>query len=516
MTDRPLLDALSGRPTRLGRLRDAVLLDPARRRLAAGIVPLAVTLLAAVLRLWDLGHPHELAFDERYYVKDAWSLWTLGYEGRWEEGANELLPSGDTGLLGTDASFIVHPPLGKWIIALGMGLLGPGSSVGWRLTTALLGVATVLVLYFLTLALTRSIAWAGVAGTLLAIDGVTLVLSRMALLDGILAFFLVLGVWFVVLDRQRTLPLLTPPGPDEPPPAWGPVLWRRPWLLAAGVALGAACAVKWSGLYALAALGLYVVATDALARRRAGVLFWPTDAVVRQGPVSFLLLVPVAALTYLVSWTGWLVTEGGYDRGSAANPLVALWNYHRAMYNFHVGLASGHPYESPAWQWPLLMRPTAFWVGEDTTECLGGHCIAVISSVPNPVIWWGACAASVYLVYRLVRGFARRAPMPWILGVPLVGIAMTWVPWLLYPERTIFQFYTVAIAPFLVLALALVLREIAGRRDDPLHRRQSGERTVGIFLVVAVLVSMFFYPVWTGMTVPYEFWRLHNWLPTWV
>ena len=103
-----------------------------------------------------------------------------------------------------------------------------------------------------------------------------------------------------------------------------------------------------------------------------------------------------------------------------------------------------------------------------------------------------------------------------IKAIPLVGLAVTYVPWLLTPGRTIFQFYTVAMMPFLVIALALALRDLAGRRRDPLHRRQSGERTVMVFLVLAVLVSAFFYPIWTGINVPYTFWLVHNWLPGWV
>lgn len=93
---------------------------------------------------------------------------------------------------------------------------------------------------------------------------------------------------------------------------------------------------------------------------------------------------------------------------------------------------------------------------------------------------------------------------------------MTYLPWLMFPDRTIFQFYTVVMMPFLVLALTVTLRIIAGRREDPLPRRQSGERTVLIYLGVVVLVSAFFLPLWTGMSVPYDFWRLHNWLPGWV
>ena len=513
----PLLPPPARRSTLWGRFRTRFLDDPEWTGLLRWFAPLLITSLAAVLRLVNLDRPHTLAFDETYYVKDAWSLWTLGYEGTWGEVANEQLLSGDTSALGEQGSFIVHPPLGKWIIALGMALFGPASSGGWRLTTAILGAATVLVVYLIALAMTRSMPVATIASLLLAIDGLSIVMSRIALLDGILTFFVMLGFLFVLLDRRRTIPRVERPDAEAPDPLWGRVLWRRPWIVAAGLALGAATAVKWSGLYALAGLGIYLVVTDALARRRAGVVFWPTDAAVRQAPVTFLLLVPPALLVYLASWTGWLMTSAGYDRASDANPLTALWNYHQAMYGFHVGLATGHPYESPAWQWPLLLRPTAVWVDSTDQSCWGtDHCIAVITAVPNPLIWYGGIAAAVYLLYRFVRGLIQRTPMPWQYGIPLVGLAVTYVPWLLTPGRTIFQFYTVAMMPFLVIALALALRDLAGRRRDPLHRRQSGERTVMVFLVLALLVSAFFYPIWTGINVPYTFWLVHNWLPGWV
>jgi dolichyl-phosphate-mannose--protein O-mannosyl transferase len=494
----PLLPAPEERLTRYGRLRDRILLDPDWRRSLRWLAPLVVTAIAAVLRLINIGHPHQLAFDETYYVKDAWSLWTLGYEGTWGEGANDAFVTLQQLPLSEQGSFIVHPPLGKWLIALGMAIGGPDNSAGWRLATALLGTASVLLVYLIARMLSGSIVVATVAGLLIALDGLSIVLSRIALLDGILTFFVLLGVLFVLLDRRRTIPLLERRDPEAPDPFWGPILWRRPWLIAAGLALGAACAVKWSGLYVLAAFGLYVVVTDALARRRAGVILWPTDAAFRQGPVSFLLLVFPALAVYLISWTGWFVTAGGYDRQSDANPLVALWKYHQSMLGFHVGLNRGHPYASPAWEWPFLLRPTAVWVGTDPAPCGVDHCMAVISAVPNPLIW------------------VLRQPVGPEISVPLVGLAATYIPWLLFPERTIFQFYTVVMVPFLVIALALTLRVIAGRRDDPLYRRQSGERTVLIFLVFVVLVSAFFYPLWAGISVPYDFWRLHNWLPGWV
>ncbi|GAA1131767.1 phospholipid carrier-dependent glycosyltransferase [Microbacterium natoriense] len=512
----PLLPAPEERLTRYGQLRDSILRSPDWGRMIHWFAPLVITLLAGVLRLVNLGHPHQLAFDETYYVKDAWSLWTLGYEGTWGENANEAFITLQQLPLDAKGAFIVHPPLGKWLIALGMALGGPDNSVGWRLATALLGTGTVLLTYLIARRLTGSVVVASVASGLLAIDGLSIVLSRIALLDGILTFFIMLGVLFILYDRERTIPLLERRDDDAPDPMWGRVLWRRPWLVAAGLAFGAACAVKWSGLYVLAAFGLYVVVTDALARRRAGVVLWPTAAAVKQGPVSFVLLVVPAFAVYLASWTGWLVTSGGYNRDLDPNPFASLWRYHQAILNFHVGLTSGHPYASPAWEWPLLLRPTAVWVGAEPSGCGTEHCIAVISSIPNPLIWYAAVAASVYLLYRLVRSWIAKQPLDPALTYPLIGLAATYVPWLLFPERTIFQFYTVAMMPFMVIGLAVTMRVIAGRREDPLHRRQSGERTVLIFLAFAVLVSAFFYPVWTGMSVPYDFWLLHNWLPGWV
>ncbi|GEC76371.1 dolichyl-phosphate-mannose--protein mannosyltransferase [Microbacterium maritypicum] len=512
----PLLPAPEERSTRYGQLRDRLLRDPDWGRAIRWLAPLVITAIAALLRLINVAHPHQLAFDETYYVKDAWSLWTLGYEGTWGENANDAFITLQQLPLSEQGAFIVHPPLGKWLIALGMAIGGPDNSAGWRLATALLGTASVLLVYLIARRLSGSVVVASVAGTLLAIDGLSIVMSRIALLDGILTFFVLLGVLFVIIDRQRTIPVLERRDPDKPDPFWGPVLWRRPWLIAAGTALGAASAVKWSGLYVLAGFGLYVVVTDALARRRAGVVLWPTAAAFRQGPVSFVLLVFPALAVYLISWTGWLVAAGGYDRQSDPNPLIALWKYHESMLGFHVGLTRGHPYASPAWEWPLLLRPTAVWVDSDPTGCGTDHCIGVISAIPNPLIWYAGVAAAIYLLYRLVRGWITRRPVGPELSIPLVGLAVTYVPWLMFPDRTIFQFYTVVMMPFLVIALAMTLRIIAGTREDPLHRRQSGERTVMIFLAFVVLVSAFFLPLWTGMSVPYEFWLLHNWLPGWV
>jgi dolichyl-phosphate-mannose-protein mannosyltransferase len=41
---------------------------------------------------------------------------------------------------------------------------------------------------------------------------------------------------------------------------------------------------------------------------------------------------------------------------------------------------------------------------------------------------------------------------------------------------------------------------------------------VGITVLLTTIgaVSVFFYPIWTAWQVPYWFWRMHMWLPTWI
>lgn len=480
----------------------------------AWLLPTLVTLLAAVTRLWNLGHPHAIVFDETYYVKDAWSQWQLGYPGTWPDDANQRFAAGETDIFTSDASFAVHPPLGKLLIGAGMALFGAESSFGWRVAVAVFGIATVLALYFLARAVSGSPVVAALASGMLAIDGLGIVMSRVGLLDGILTFFLVLAVWFVVLDRDRHAVRLAAAIDDGAP--WGPVLWNRPWLVAAGAAAGAASAVKWSGVWMLAALGLYAVVSDALIRRRHGIVFWPTDAAIRQGAVSFLLMVPAALAVYLSSWTGWLTTDGGYDRHSEQNALASLWHYHQTIYHAMTGITSEHGYASPAWQWPLLVRPTSMWAhstADGVDGCAGGErgCLEILYSMPNPLLWYAAAAAALWLLYRLARG-----RMPQVAPV-FVAIAAGWLPWLAYPDRTIFQFYTIALWPFLLLVLALALRDVAsGPSGATVERRLAGRRVVVVFLLVALVVSALWFPLWSSVQVPYDFYRLHIWLPGWV
>lgn len=509
-----------------------VLSTPSRLRWWFWGGPSLVVLLAAVLRLWDLGLPHTLVFDETFYVKDAWSLWNNGFETAWPDKADQSFVAGNTTIFLDSASFVVHPPLGKWLIGLGMWLVGPANSFGWRITVAIAGLVIVWLVMLIARRLTGSTLVAVLTGGLMAIDGLAIQLSRVTLLDGILAALTLTGVYLVLVDRQTTPRLLaervSAARAEGHDPMWGPTLWRRPWLILAGVTFGLSAGVKWSGLYFLVALCLYVVIMNAFDRRRLGLHAWLPSTVLRSTVVTFVLTVPAAIVAYLSTWIGWIVTSGGYDRTWADSFVDArwagalswvplwfqnLWHFHTEIYNFHVNLAAAHPYAASPLTWLFLIRPTSMYYAGTTAGqdgCGFDSCAAAISGLPNPLIWWAGTAAVFYLLYRLIRY------RTWQPGFVLVGMVAGFLPWLMYLNRTVFFFYGIVYEPYMILAIGYCIFLALGSRDAPRYRRLAGIRWVAVFGIAAVAISLFFYPVWTGMQIPFWYWQAHMWLPSWV
>ena len=450
---------------------------PVAVRVSGWVATALVTLVAAVTRLVGLGHPSTLVFDEIYYAKDAWSLSHVGYETSWREGADAAFARGDTSLMTTNPSYVVHPQLGKWLISLGMDITGPGHAAGWRLMPAVAGIATVFLLARLTMRLTRSPLLAGLAGLLLAIDGVGITESRIALLDVFIGFFATLSLYCLVRDRQSSRARLARDLAGTPAGTTPTRLHLRPWLLATGVALGLTCSIKWSGLYLTMVVGIIAVAWDVLAMYRTKVPYWFAWGLLVRGGGDFLRTVPVALAVYVAGWWSWFTHPRAYKHGWAAairatgervprdwlpDPLNDLLEYHYQAYRFHINLHDPHPYMSKPSAWLLQLRPTSFhWLDKKAdlpgATCSSGDCVQAITSLGNVAVWWSAFIALVTLLVVLA-GIRR----DWRAWVPLAGYLGLYVPWFLYWERTIFQFYTVAFEPMVVLALTLMLGQVAG------------------------------------------------------
>ncbi|HKJ55376.1 MAG TPA: phospholipid carrier-dependent glycosyltransferase, partial [Nitriliruptoraceae bacterium] len=295
------------------------------------VVPVIVVATAIVTLVATVAHPDRIFFDEVYYVNDARDFLEFGVED----------------------GFIVHPALGKMLIATSITIFGD-TPLGWRLLGAILGAIGVWLVYDLARRLGLRISAAGLAALALALDGVWIAQSHTAMLDIHLGFFVVLGAWALVRDRTHVrraddaalaaaaVPLSVPmpavaatahtasaaavppdsaaattaAGTGIPPSGAGAVESTPPrlrslprpgrwWLVLAGVSFGAGVSVKWSGALALVAAGIVVAGWELARRRRllgsAGDQPWSWLGL----GLGALVLVPLAV--YAVSWIPWFV-----------------------------------------------------------------------------------------------------------------------------------------------------------------------------------------------------------------
>lgn len=563
---RPVPSAFERARHRLARLDD---------RLTAWLAAIAVTLLAFGMRVWHLGTPKQFAFDETYYAKDAWSMANNGYVRNYLQTVDgkkidDAIVAGHTqNIWGDGPSMIVHPEVGKWLIALGEKAFGM-DPFGWRIASAVIGSLMVLVLIRLARRLTGSTMLGLVAGLLLAFDGLQFVLSRLALLDIFLAFFILCGVACVVNDRdwhRSRLAKLVDPAAPPGPAQWGPVagVLFRPWLLLGGVCFGLAIGTKWSAAYSLAAFGVLVWVWSAGARRSFGVRWSLVRGALVDGLPAFVQLVLVAVVVYIVSWTGWLIhadeyeehlsstqytgfikenpcTGSGDDRqtdndtdddatwptadepdksglGEVVQSLRSLWYYHHDVYIFHTHYlnCSSHIYQSQPSGWLLLNRPVGVATnlkvqpGDDGCSAdTGSVCYRQVLLLGTPLLWWGG---SLALIAAAVLWLGAR---DWRYGVAIVGTLSTWLPWLMYDDRPIFLFYAVACLPFMVLAVALVMGKLIGPSRLPSARRTTGVIVAGTFFVLVLLNFAYFYPIWSYGVIPKDAWIHRMWFQRWI
>lgn len=503
------------------------------------LIAAALTLAAALLRFWNLAHPQELIFDETYYVKDAYSLWHFGYERSWSDDADDAFAAGQA-QPGDDASYVVHPPAGKWLIATGMALFGFENAFGWRFAAAAAGTLAVSLTFVLAAKLFRSLFLASVAGILLTVEGHHIVMSRVGLLDIFLMLLVLAAFCTLIADRAwgrrrlaaelaaRYRRVASGSATTAERKEWkramtyGPWLGLRPWRIAAGVLLGVAVSVKLSGLAFMAIFGLLTVWWDANARKTAGIRRWLPGATVLDGLWAFVSIVVVGAIAYIGTWAGWLATAGGYYRNwGAENPgilpdwLASLIHYHVQATTFHTDLDSTHNYASAAWIWPFAGRPVSFYyrTEEDGITCAAEQCSAAILDLPNPLIWWAGllAMAAIFIRWLIVRD--------WRAGAILAIYAAGQLVWVIWPERTMFFFYTVTYTPFLILALTYIAGLWLARSTADgwqLHSRNIAIVGIGIFVLAALALSAYFLPIWMGEPITLEQWQHRMWFQSWI
>ncbi|CAN2173780.1 COG4346 Predicted membrane-bound dolichyl-phosphate-mannose-protein mannosyltransferase [Candidatus Nanopelagicaceae bacterium] len=422
--------------------------------MTAAIAPIAIALISFFLRVVNLDSIKSFIFDEVYYV----------------DGARDLLAYG-VEVAGSKPEFVVHPPVGKWMIAAGIRLFGD-NPFGWRIATALIGSLMILLIGLVAQRLFRDPLLTALASALAALDGMALVHSRTALLDNFLAFFILLATYFFIR--------------------------RNYWL--SGLILGIALATKWSALYYIAAFGL-IALYRAFSHHTGRELIRPTlERFTQFG------LLPIAV--YLTSWSGWFLSDRGWGRDYSSHALSSFINYHQQILGFHTGLTERHTYEANPWSWLFMGRPTSFFY-ESPTGCGSKSCSQEIIALGTPLLWWLALAALALVIGMWFRSIVTRHFDP-AITIIFAGISAGYLPWFFFQERTVFTFYAIVFQPFLILALVYAVRAILLRFE------KSGEIIVATLFILIFLNFVYFLPIYLGDVITYEAWRSRMWFPSWI
>jgi dolichyl-phosphate-mannose--protein O-mannosyl transferase len=508
---------------------------------------LVITAVTGVLRFWNLGHPTRFVFDEVYYAKAGCIL--IGGSDR-----TCRIDSSDEHYWVEhkwDVGSWVHPPLGKWMTAMGIKAFGM-DAFGWRFASAVAGTLVATLVALIAYLLFGSVVWTYVAGLLVAVEHLNHVQARVALLDVHLEFWIVLGFLFLLLDRRwidRRTPAWLPdaepepestvllePGPEAEEPDPAPEvpaaevvvarraarrvpspIWR-PWRFAAGAALGASIAVKWSGLTALAAAVVLTYIWETSRRRRGDIGGWRafgrTIALETFGIALAFAIVPFAV--YMITWFPWF-NHFGWSLKAWWENQTASWQYHQHLTEFALDSKTDtytptHPYYSKAWEWIPMLRPVSFYVRD-----LGPD-IRQILSIGNPMVFWFTAWTIPYAAFSWWR------KRDWRAGYMVVPFLMQWLPWMLV-SRPQFFFYALPLTPFMILATVYALRDMSDA-TIVLHDEETGEVVessrhpyrpiVWAYLILAVGLFAWFWPVLVGNRISDTLWRARVWFRGWI
>jgi len=422
----------------------------------ASAAPILIAIGAFFLRVINLGNPKGFVFDEVYYV----------------DGARDYLRYG-VEVAGSKPEFVVHPPIGKWCIALGIKIFGD-SEFGWRIAAAVAGTLIILIAARLAHELFYSPFLTAITAALMAFDGLLLVHSRTALLDLFLTLFILTAAYF----------------------------WFRRQYWYSGIFFGLALATKWSALYFIALFALVTLFRLLKAT--------PVKESLREVGIRILQFGFLPLGIYLTSWAGWFFSDRGWNRDYASNPLASLFYYHKQMLDFHTSLVEKHSYQANPWGWLIIKRPTSFFY-ESPQGCGSTSCSQEVLALGTPVLWWSATIALLFLIGLWAWQFYQRS-IDKKLTFILLGVIAGYLPWFFFQKRTTFSFYAIVFEPFLVLAIVYCAKLFIDKSKNPAN----AQVIILGFVAVVFLNFVFFLPIYLGEVITYAQWQMRMWFVSWI
>lgn len=432
----------------------------------------AAFVASLIFFLIGIDSPRGKNFDEFHYVPSALQFLELKENQNWE-----------------------HPPLGKELMAVGIGFFGD-QPTGWRFMSAVFGAFTWIGMMTLGLAVfrnTRSALWVGL---LCLVNHLLYVQARIGMLDTFMMAFLAwaLAAWVEAFSGT------------------GDAERRKPFLYLGGVAWGLAIASKWAAM--LPWLAWFALLAVVMLLRHWGMRLHHSPAHRLDHDQDFwealegrpfrprelaqgMVLIPL--LAYFLTFLPYLFV----DR-SPAYSLGDLLLMQPRMWDGQLRVVSEHPYQSQWWGWPLLLRPI-WYAFEKNAEEPGT--VRGVFLIGNPWLMWTGLVALAYCAWRWVQDRSRQAF--WILAL----YAATYFQWVLIPRKVSFYYYYYPAGMMLSLASVYALTRI--RLPAP-WRKLPREAGLWVYGGVAVLVFIYFFPVLSGLKIPLSTFTRWTWFRAWI
>ena len=403
----------------------------------------------------------ETYFDEIYYVRSAEQYLHFQVPYEW-----------------------THPPLGKLIIASGIAVFG-FNPFGWRIMGVIFATLMIPLIYVLGKKLLGT--WIGgfASAFLLVFDFMHFTMARISTVDTYVVFFSLASQLFFLIYLKNVL--------------------KEGWktsvlpLFLAILFFAFGFSTKWFVLYGFAGQLVLLAALrlKEVSKLKKGItdkIYAFTDRPFTLILGFLLLLVLIYFLTYIPDML-------------AGRSLVEVINLQGSMYNYHATLTATHPFSSPWWTWPLMLKPLWLYV-----SYLPNNVTSTITLMGNPLVWWVGFACiigiSVFSVAKVASSAGKRVFHN--AGFPAVFIVtfffFQWIPYMLISRVTfIYHFYLNV--PFLSLATAYFISRYWSSKWAKLA-------ALAYFAGVVALFALF-YPVISGAPVSNSFIDSLKWLNGW-
>ncbi len=366
-----------------------------------------------------------------------------------------------------------HPPLGKLIIASGILCFGM-NPFGWRIFGVFAAAVMIPIMFLFGKRMFKSSVAGFFAAFLLTFDFMHFSLARLAtgeiyiLLFSFLMFFFA----FDYFSKQEE---------EEDKGKKG----ASSSLFISIIFFGLCFAVKWTAIYGLVAILILLLVSNSRNKKP----IFSDYKIVLAGLF-------VSAAIYIASYTPYMFSGGGHG-------LLDIFNLQLGIFGYHAMLDATHPFSSPWWSWPLMLKP--LWI---YSNALDGT-VSTIVLMGNPAIWWCSIPALVLIAAKFVRDKMRGKSGDYVSLFILIPFLLLWLPYTLI-SRILFIYHFTPELPFMIFAITYWLHALW-------YKKIVITRILTIsFLIFTAFLFFLFYPVISGYPVAYEYKESLRWLSGWI